>query len=113
MSSMKMCIPQLYLRAQSPVCMDGNFCRLTSNPSISDSRCTLSRMGNAKLKVYEVGAAVCLRMALRPYHDYVGGSIFHALIGRFFFFSCGNLLNLMAHVEKIRVSVARLSIGAF
>lgn len=41
----------------------------------------------------------------------VGRFFMHSLEG--FFFSCGNLLNLMAHVEKIRVSVARLSIGAF
>lgn len=39
-----------------------------------------------------------------------GGPIFHAL-WKGFFFSCGNLFNLLAHVEKIRISVARLSIG--
>lgn len=39
-----------------------------------------------------------------------GGPIFHAL-WKGFFFSCGNLFNLLAHVEKIRVFVARLSIG--
>ena len=39
-----------------------------------------------------------------------GGPIFHAL-WKGFFFSCGNLFNLLAHAEKIRVSVARLSIG--
>lgn len=73
----------------------------------------LSRVGNeAKSEVYEVGAAVCLDMALRPCHDYVWWANFSCTLERDFF-SCGNSFNLLAHVEKIRVSVARLSIGAF
>lgn len=43
MSSIKICIPQLYLRAWSPVCMDSNLYRsIKSNPSISGSRCVVS-----------------------------------------------------------------------
>lgn len=71
----------------------------------------LSRVGNeAKSEVYEVGAAGCLDMALRPCHDYVWWANFSCTLERDFF-SCGNSFNLLAHVEKIRVSVARLSIG--
>ena len=80
---------------------------------MSSSRRVCGLGGNdAKSEVYEVGVAVCLDIALRPW-QYAWRPSFSCTLKKDFFSSCGNLLNLLAHVGKIRVSIARLSIGVF
>lgn len=76
---------------------------------ISGSRCVVS--GGKWSKIVGIWGWGCWMLGHGPpCHDYVWWANFSCTLERIFF-SCGNLFNLLAHVEKIRVSVARLSIG--
>lgn len=74
----------------------------------------LSRVGNeAKSEVYEVGAAGCLDMALRPCHDYVWWANFSCTLERIFFFRVEIYSISWLMLRKFEYSLLVYPSGAF